>query len=132
MFGRRSATEPPEEDPAVVEIEAILERAAIRSPSGDWRGRALHVVSICACVTIEASPGWTLFDTPDGVGWLRWPDGLPDPDFVQVPLHAGGHAAPADVLAWLKGESADPWGAVGSGFGDTAAIINLQRRFAGA
>lgn len=131
MFGRSFTAGPPE-DPAVVEIESILERATVRSPSGEWRGRTLNAVSICACVTFDASPNWILFDTPDGVGWLRWPDGLPASDFVQAPLQAGGHAAPGEVLAWLNGDSADPWGAGGDGFGEAQAIVNLQMRIAGA
>jgi hypothetical protein len=69
MFGRRPVSEPTR-DPAVARIEALLGDAASRHPAGDWQGRARHVVTICACVTLNESPDWIIFDTDEGIGWV--------------------------------------------------------------
>lgn len=83
-------------------------------------------MAICACVTLNVSPDWIIFDTDEGIGWRRWPDDLPDDEMVHAPLEAGGHADPSDVLAWLEGKTADPW-ASADGFGSTEATTALQR-----
>jgi hypothetical protein len=116
----------PTRDPAVARIEALLGDAASRHPAGDWQGRARHVVTICACVTLSESPDWIIFDTAEGIGWRRWPDDLPESGMVHAPLEAGGHADPSDVLAWLLGDAADPWTS-GDGSGDPEVVSALQR-----
>ncbi|EAP98304.1 hypothetical protein JNB_15108 [Janibacter sp. HTCC2649] len=83
---------------------------------------------ICACVTLDASPDWIVYDTDDGIGWCRWPDGLPEAEMVHAPLDSGGHANPSEVLAWLQGNAEDPWGAGGEGSGDPEVLIELQRQ----
>lgn len=124
MFENRPVQ--PSEDPSVTLIEELLESASTRHNAGDWRGRARHVLTICACVTLDVSPDWIIFDTEDGFGWRRWPDDLPDDEMVRAPLEAGGHAAPADVAAWLQGTAKDPW-AAGDGDGDAGVVIALRR-----
>ncbi|WP_159540428.1 hypothetical protein [Aeromicrobium sp. 9AM] len=126
MLGERR-TERPGDDPAVATIEELLDRAATRHNAGDWRGRAAHVVTICACVTLKASPDWIIFDTEDGIGWRRWPDDLPDEQIIHAPLEAGGHADPPQVLAWLRGHAPDPWADGGDGSGDVEVLPALQR-----
>lgn len=113
-------------------IEEMLDRAEARHRAGEWQGRARHVLWICACVTLDRSPDWIIFDTDDGVGWRRWPDYLPDVEVVHAPLEAGGHASPSEVLAWLQGAAKDPWGAGGDGSGDPEVLVELQRRVADA
>lgn len=125
MLGRRRP-EQSGDDSAVVLIEELLDRAATRNSAGDWRGRAAHVITICACVTLDVSPGWIIFDTEGGIGWRRWPDGLPDEQVIRAPLEAGGHADPSEVLAWLRGSAPDPWAAGGYGSGDAEVLPALQ------
>jgi hypothetical protein len=125
MFGRQRPDQP-DDDSAVVLIEELLDRAATRHIAGDWRGRAAHVVTICACVTLDVSPDWIIFDTEDGIGWRRWPDDLPDEQVIHAPQEAGGHAAPSEVLAWLRGNTPDPWAAGGHGSGDAEVLPALQ------
>lgn len=121
MFGSEATR-----DPAVERIEVLLSGATSRHPAGAWQGRARHVLTICACVTLDESPDWIIFDTDDGIGWRHWPDDLPDEEMVRAPLEAGGHADPGDVLAWLQGDVADPW-QNGDGEGDPAVVEALQR-----
>lgn len=130
MFRRQGPTQPPE-DPALALIEERLDRAAARQPAGDWQGRARHVLTICACVTVASSPDWIIFDTEDGIGWRRLPDDLPDAELVRAPRQAGGHAAPSEVLAWLHGTAPNPWGRGGDGSGDPEVVAELGRRLAG-
>lgn len=128
MFGRRKR-ELFEQDPAVGPIEELLRVAATRHPAGDWEGRTLHALDVCPCVTYQDAPHWIIYDTPDGVGWRRWPDGLAEPRIVaQASLRAAGHADPAQVLAWLRGEVADPWGGTGDVGGDLEVVSALQRQ----
>ena len=115
------------QDPAVASIERILEEAAVRSPAGSWQGRVRHAVYICACCTEDASPDWIIYDTDDGIGWRRFPNGLPEDEEVDAPCRADGHADPADVLRWLEGTADDPWT---SGDGDKRArkaVSGLRR-----
>ncbi|SDD05212.1 hypothetical protein [Nocardioides lianchengensis] len=116
----------PAADSAVGGIERLLGEAASRHPAGVWQGRAQHVLMICACVTLHGSPDWIVFDTVDGLGWRRWPDDLPDEEMVRAPREAGGHADPSDVLAWLRGDAADPWTS-GDGHGDPEVAGALRR-----
>ncbi|WP_155855964.1 hypothetical protein [Cellulomonas sp. URHD0024] len=125
MSGKRPQSGPGR-DPAVEGIEVLLGGAALRNPAGSWQGRARHVLTICACVTLDESPDWIIFDTVDGIGWRRWPDDLPNEEMVRAPLEAGGHADPSDVLAWLQGNAADPW-ASGDGDGPPEVVEALQR-----
>lgn len=130
MSAQRGPTQP-QEAAAVAAIEELLDRAQARHPPGDWRGRAQHVLHICACVTQDYSPDWIIFDTDDGIGWRRWPDDLTEAEVVDAPLGAGGHADPSEVLAWLRGEAHDPWGAGGDGDGDPEVLLALRRLIAG-
>lgn len=111
-----------------VSLRICFRTAAARHPAGDWHGRAQHVLSICACVTYRDAPAWVIFDTPEGVGWQRWPDGPSEADEVLAPLTARGHADPAVVLAWLRGQASDPWGATGDGYGDAGVLDELRRK----
>lgn len=131
MFGARKSGRSLEH-PAVGAIEDLLRAAASRHPVGDWERGARHVLHICACVTLDDAPDWIIFDTGDGVGWRRWPDDLPEAEVVRAPLEAGGHADPAQVLAWLRGDAADPWGGGGEGFGEPEVLIELHRQIAGS
>ncbi len=115
-------------DPAVAEVEALLDAAARRHPAGEWEGRARHALSICACISLECAPTWIIVDTEDGVGWRRVPHGAPADKQQLAPFDAGGHADPADVLAWLRGAALDPW-ATGDGAGDPEVVEALQRWF---
>ena len=126
---RKSAQQ--EMDPAVGAIEDLLRAAAARQPAGEWRGRAQRVLRICACVTFHDSTDWIIYDTPDGVGWRRGQGELPEADDVQAPLTAAGHADPAEVLAWLRGQVHDPWGGGGYGSNDPGVLEALQRKVAG-
>ncbi|WP_152659362.1 hypothetical protein [Demequina salsinemoris] len=125
MFRLRPKHEPVW-DPAVAEVEALLDAAARRHPAGEWEGRARHALSICACITPDHAPSWLIVDTDDGLGWERLPDGFPDEALVRAPLEAGGHADPSDVLAWLRGDALDPW-ATGDGDGDPEVVEALRR-----
>ncbi|NYG59419.1 hypothetical protein BJ980_002342 [Nocardioides daedukensis] len=107
-------------------IEELLDRASGRHPAGDWHGRARHALTICACVTLDASPDWIIFDTEDGIGWLRRRVDMPEGEIVRAALEAGGHADPSEVVAWLQGTAADPWTG-GDGYGDAEVVIALRR-----
>lgn len=112
-------------DPDVGPIEELLEAAAARHSAGAWQGRALHALNICACCTLDESPDWMIYSTKSGVGWRRLPIKLPEREVVHAPLEAGGHAAPAQVLAWLRAEASDPWGRhkwLASAIGVVAAV----------
>lgn len=131
MFGGRKSPQSVE-DPAVGPIERLLRAAATRHPVGDLEGRTRHALHICACVTLDDAPDWIIFDTDDGVGWRRWPDDVFEADVVRAPLEAGGHADPAEVLSWLRGTAADPWGCGGDGLGDPEVLVELQSKIAGS
>lgn len=113
------------QDPAVAPIEQMLEEAADRSPAGPWQGRVRHAVYVCACCTTGTSPDWIIYDTEDGIGWRRFPDGLPDDEDVDAVYRADGHADPADVLRWLEGAADDPW--TSGGEGAKEAVSGLRR-----
>jgi hypothetical protein len=52
----------------------------------------------------------------------------PETDLVDARTTAGGHADPAEVLLWLRGEEADPWGGLGSGDDDGDVLEELGRK----
>ena len=117
-------------------VEGVLDGAATRVapvlPSQAAKPVAEHALWICACVTPEDAPTWLIYDDEDGqVRWGRIPDGAEAVDVVDARLTAGGHAAPGDVLAWLRGEAADPWWC-GDGWGDAAVVPTLAGRIRGS
>jgi len=103
-------------DADVPEVEALLTAAAARRPApvptpGGPRLPVTHALAICACVTHDDAPTWLLYATADrGFGWLRDPDG--DEPLVRVDAEssAAEHAAPSDVLAWLRGSTSGSFG----------------------
>ncbi|XBB69004.1 hypothetical protein ABFU82_06740 [Nocardioides sp. WV_118_6] len=96
------------QDPDVAPVEAILSRAAARSPAPELPtdGHRLpveHALWICACVTTDDAPTWLVYVTADGgLGWSRVPDGDEPLDLVEARWETGGHCAPAQVLDWLR------------------------------
>lgn len=115
------------EDPSVAGVEAILRAAAPAVQPGprSARSQALHALWICACVTIDDAPTWLIYDTEDGVSWCRVADGIEPLDLIDARLTAGGHAEPSRALFWLEGKAADPWGDLGSGWGEAAVLEQL-------
>lgn len=132
MFGKTSASRPPE-DPAVAPVEQILQAAAARHPvSGDTfedRPSATHALWICACVTPDDAPIWLMYAVDeDGVAWCRVPPQVRVADVVDAALRGGGHADPAEVLRWLQGDVSDPWAHGGWGDGDAGVVEEIRRR----
>jgi hypothetical protein len=101
----------PRDDPAVPLVEDLLTSAATRHAfkehKVDGRQVATRALWICACETMQDSPTWVIYDSPDGSGiaWCRIPDGPLDiEDVVDARRVAGGHTAPERVLRWLRGD----------------------------
>jgi hypothetical protein len=119
MFGRNGSSPP--EDPAVDPVEALFNRAATyreftHPMPSDEPLATTHALWICACVTMDDAPIWLIYEDGDsGMAWCRVPDGMDIPDVVAADSVAGGHADPAEVLAWLQGEASDPWAGGGDG-----------------
>lgn len=112
-------------------VERILARSAAAEPLNDPvpkdRVAANHALWICACVTVDESPTWLIYDTPEGgVAWRGVPDGVEPLHLVDAAHTAGGHADPAEVLSWLSGEAQDPWSEGGAGSGDPAVLRKLR------
>ncbi|MBA8794050.1 hypothetical protein FHX74_001655 [Friedmanniella endophytica] len=133
MFGFRRPRET-WEDPAVPLVEALL-TAAVQAEGGPERlplGQvpAEMALWICSCITVDDSPTWLIYTTSDDkLVWRRVADGVNVFDEVVVPRReAGGHADPADVLDWLRGESLTPWGSLGSGWTDEGVVDVLGER----
>ncbi len=59
-----------------------------------------------------------------GLVWGRIPGGAAASEVVDARFSAGGHAAPAEVLAWLQGQAPDPW-ASRDGWGDDGVLEEL-------
>ena len=123
---------PPPEDAAVSVVERML-HAAFRSqhslPTEDGKAQAEHALWICACVTHDYAPTWLLCDTAaGGFMWRRVPERMEPLALVHARRTACGHADPAEVLCWLQGDAPDPWGILGDGNGDPAALEALRRR----
>lgn len=108
-------------------VEAILDRVASRiTVTSDGRRPAVEcALWICACLSREDAPTWLIFDEPDEtLRWCRVPDGSKASDIVDARVTAGGHTDPGTILAWLRGDEADPW-ADGHGWGDAEVIRGL-------
>ena len=121
----------PPEDPAVAVIEQLFDErphTAESSPTGE--GAAVeHALWICACVTFDDHPTWLVCDTAaGGFWWRRVPDGVEPLDTVSARYTAGGHADPAEVLRWLRGEATDPWAGGRDGSEDPGVLEALRRR----
>lgn len=117
------------QDPAVDPIERILAGATARSPAAPKR--VSHVLCVCACITAGWSPDWIIYGTDAGIGWRRYPDGLPSVEDIDHDVDASYrsdvHADPADVLAWLEGRTSNLW-AGGEANGDSKKVrLGLQR-----
>jgi len=68
-----------------------------------------HAVWFCACETFDAWETWVVHAVDeDGIGWFRLPDGALA-DVLDAEHLAVLHPAPEGVLAWLRGDDADPW-----------------------
>ena len=130
VFGRGASREP--EDHSVAPAEAILDRVATRASLDGSRTHAVavHALWICACVSMDDAPTWLIYDETDGtLRWCRVPGGLKASDIVDARFTAGGHADPAGVLAWLRGDVPDPW-ARGGGWGDESVVRELGNKLA--
>lgn len=132
MFGRPHRSAPPLEDPSVARVEALLTACAVRGPSmavsPKARPQAVRALQICACVTPDGAPTWLIYDTVDGaLTWCRVEDGVALSDLVDGRQTAGGHADPSEVLRWVQGAAADPWGSGGHGSGDESVVQELGR-----
>ena len=129
---RRSRTKPNSEDPAVAAVEQILATAVPALPAHEVSGRdrsTNHALWICACVTVDESPTWLIYDTPCGqLAWCRVPDQVEPLQLVDAVHSAGGHADPAGVLSWLLGQTPDPWSGTGDGTGDPGVLDELRTR----
>ena len=123
------------EDPAVAVVEQLFDERrhpAESSPSEEGRALVEHALWICACVTLDAAPRWLICDTAaGGFWWRRVPVGVDLLDLVTARYAAGGHADPAEVLRWLRGEATDPWARGGDGSGDPGVLEALRRRING-
>lgn len=108
-------------DPDVPDVEALLTAAAARHPApgttlGGVRLRVEHALWICACVTPDDAPNWLVYATADGgLGWTRVPDGTDPLGLVDARFSAGGHAAPSEVLDWLRDPGCAPYDGGGGG-----------------
>lgn len=132
MFGRGKSRDP--ENPSVAPAEALLDRVATRArlDGSGTRPAAEHALWICACYSMDDAPTWLIYDEPDGsLRWCRIPDGSEATDVVDARFSAGGHADPGGVLAWLRGDAADPW-VGGDGWGDDEAVRGLGRKVRGS
>ena len=122
----------PREDPSVAAVEQMLDAASRQSVSSANAGAkviATHALSICACVTADDAPTWLICDTADGaLMWRRVPDRVEPLDLVDARFTAGGHADPAEVLRWLRGEESNPWGSGGDGSGNSGVLEALRKR----
>lgn len=97
----------------------------------DEKVAAEHALGICACVTADDAPKWLIYDTADGrLMWRRVPARVESLDLVDARFTAGGHADPAEVLRWLRGDASDPWGSGGDGGGNSAVLEALRGRIA--
>ena len=101
-------------DPSVALVEEILEAASAGSdgiaPGADGRLRASHAVWLCACETVDDGPVWLVYTVgEDDIGWRRIPHKTDVDRIIQAEHLTGGHPDPERVLAWLRGESPDPW-----------------------
>jgi hypothetical protein len=127
---RRRRTKPDSEDSAVAAVERILANKVPALQVADLVGRgqanANNALWICACVTIDESPIWLIYDTPEGqLAWLRVPDRMEPLPLVNAAHTAGGHADPAGVLDWLLGEAPGPWSGGGDGSSDPGVLDEL-------
>ena len=132
MFCRTRSLPPLEEDPAVAQVERILQEAA-RDPAVVHPVRerrvATHALWICACVTTEGAPTWLIYDTDgQGIAWCRVPRRVEPLDLVEARFTGGGHAVPGEVLLWLQGQAPDPWAGGGGGSADTGVLDELRRK----
>lgn len=130
MLGHRRRTQRDLMDPAVVEVERILaEKVPTKQRSTSTREGAEHALWICACITVDDSPTWLIYDTPDDqLVWMRVPDSVEPLELVDARVSAGGHSDPSDVLRWLQQDAPDPWGSVGSGFSDQGVLDHLRAK----
>lgn len=115
-------------------IERALSKVAARLPAGQQQ--ASHILYICACITADDSPDWTICGTAIGVGWRSWPDGLPSDEeregAADATYRSHVHAQPDHVLAWLEGRSSELW-EYGEANGDSAEVRSgLERWFSPA
>lgn len=120
----------------VAAVERILAIAAADPPVVDLATKsrviANHALWICACVTIDESPTWLIYDTPEGaLTWRRVPDQVEPLHLVDAAHTAGGHADPAEVLSWLSGGSPDPWSEGGAGSGNAGVLDKLRMTIRG-
>lgn len=114
-------------DPSVAPLEALLDALAQREVL-DGRVRAEHAFFVCSCATEHDAPSWLAYDDASGaVHWFRVPDRFDLPDRVEAPHVGGIHAAPEDVLAWLRGTSAGP-AQLDFGWGEEALVRRLVER----
>ena len=130
---RFNRSKPNPKDPAVAAVEQILTSAVPAVSVADIVGRgrivADHALSICACVTIDDSPTWLIYDTPEGqLAWCRVPDRVEPVHLVDAALSAGGHADAAEVLSWLLGATTDPWSGGGDGSSDPGVLDELRMK----
>ena len=117
-------------DSAALEVERVLtERVSAEQASTSTRESAEHALWICACITVDDSPTWLIYDTPDDqLVWMRVPDSVEPLQLVNARLSAGGHSDPSDVLRWLQHDAPDPWGSTGSGFSDPGVLDHLRSK----
>ena len=95
----------------------------------DGKVAAKHALAICACVTLDDAPKWLIYDTTDGgLMWRRVPDRMDPLSFAKASFTAGGHADPAEVLRWLRGDASNPWGNGGHGGGNPRVLEALRER----
>lgn len=132
-FHFRTPPKPPE-DPSVALVEAILQAAASGShqavPHREGRLVVTHAVWLCACETPEDSPLWLIYAVgDDDVGWQRINEHrLHIADVVQAEHLTGGHPAPDEVLAWLRGNQHGPGGGLRDFPEDAFIYDELLRR----
>lgn len=130
-MANRQAPDYPE-DPAVAEVEAILEERTDGEYVPAARDRPLRVESlfwICACITLDDSPIWIIFQaTGHGLHWCRVPDEEGFSSYADSKAMMGGHADPRSVLNWLTGDEPDPWARGGEGWGDIDVFTAFSPR----